>query len=63
MKQVVGNARLLNQKPFKDAPEVPIDYRDIPLPEHHHRGYAWLIEALTTVKAVPYGVSNIFSIL
>lgn len=48
-------------KPFKDAPEVPIDYRDIPLPEHHHRGYAWLIEALTTVKAVPYGVSNIFS--
>lgn len=48
-------------KPFKDAPKVPIDYRDIPLPEHHHRGIAWLIESLTTVKEVPYGVSNIFS--
>lgn len=48
-------------KPFKDAPEVPISYHDIPLPEHHHRGIAWLIESLTTVKEVPYGVSNIFS--
>ncbi|ESU35104.1 Putative Dpy-30 motif protein [Giardia duodenalis] len=48
-------------KPFKDAPEVPINYQDISLPEHHHRGFAWLIESLTTIKEVPYGVSNIFS--
>ncbi|TNJ27300.1 Dpy-30 motif-containing protein [Giardia muris] len=48
-------------KPFKDAPPVPIRPEDIPLPEVHNRGFAWLIEMLTTDLPIPYGCTNIFS--